>query len=165
MHFDPIKIIDLLGYISPLILFFISVIILFFNQRYITLIFYVVGIAATEKLVRLVKGIIREPRPTSQIAFMDEKFTGEHIYGFPSGHATGVLYTLSFMWFSKSLRIVTPVFFYFGVFAALCMIYQRWSYRRHTLFQLFGGALLGFIMGWIFSWLSKQRLENKLRTL
>jgi len=160
--YNPIKIIDTIGFTSPYLLFLIASIILFSNERYITLIFYIIGIAATEKLVRLIKSIIREPRPGPQIPFMNEKMSGEHIYGFPSGHAAEVMYTLSFMWFSKTLRIATQAFFYFGAFSALCMIYQRWAYKRHTFFQLFFGALFGIIMGWIVSWLSKQRLENKL---
>jgi len=159
--YNPIKIIDTIGYFSPYLLFLISSIILFANERYITLVFYIVGIAITEKLVRLIKSIIRDPRPGPQIPFMDEKIIGEHIYGFPSGHAAEVMYSLSFMWFSKTLRIATPAFFYFGAFSALCMIYQRWAYKRHTIFQLFCGALFGIFMGWIVSWLSKQRLENK----
>ena len=158
---DPIYAIDVLGYISPFLLLAIAAIILFAAQRYITLAFYITGFAATDAAVRLIKSALRVPRPGPQIPFMSEELKNSHVYGLPSGHSAEVFYTLAFMWFGAR-RIATPAFFYGGAFAALCMMYQRWAYRRHTVFQLLCGAVLGVFMGWAVAWLAKQRIQNSM---
>lgn len=163
---DPAKIIDVAGLYAPFLLFFVCIIILFAAQRYVTLGIYVTGFAATEAAVRIIKNIVRAPRPANPKPFLGETFApgSDHFYAFPSGHSAETFYTLAFMWFAAQ-RIATPAFFYAGAFAAATMVYQRAAYRRHTALQIFAGAVLGALMGWAFSWAAKMRLEKKLASI
>jgi len=97
-------------------------------------------------LIGILKDWIRQPRPSG---FLDkENHDGDDYskmrnssmyYGMPSGHAGLSFYSTLFIWLvNKSTSILITEL-------TLCFLtcYHRFVYKKHTLEQLFAGAILG----------------------
>ena len=139
------KIIDILGYFAPYILFVLSIVLLWKRQYYFTgyIVFYILNIIVN----KIIKVIVREPRPTggkSLLSFEDGIYEGVEKYGMPSGHLQSCFYSLTYLYLVKE----SPSWLMLEIFIASASFYQRWSYYRHTIEQLFVGSLVGMFMGW-----------------
>jgi membrane-associated phospholipid phosphatase len=72
----------------------------------------------------------------------------------PSGHAQSAFYCAAFIFLSLKNWKITAFYLIF----ALLICYQRYIYKEHTLWQLFVGALVGLVMGFIaFKCAKKQK--------
>jgi hypothetical protein len=81
------KMIDILGYFAPYILFVFSTVLLWKRNQYFTgyIAFYILNIIVN----KIIKIIVREPRPSggkSILSFEDGIYEGVEKYGMPSGH-------------------------------------------------------------------------------
>jgi len=133
---------DIIGFLGPFILMFISISYLW-NQKYIQgyLIFYIIS----SFINKILKTIIQEDRPANGKSIMNENYTGKHKYGMPSYHAQLSFYSLTFLYLvNKSGYLII-----FELFIAALTLYQRWSYRRHTVEQLAVGMVVGIITAYI----------------
>lgn len=133
-------IIDFIGFNSPIILVTINTILLFKQQKYLLLYFVFYGIDYL--LIGILKNIIQQPRPSE---FLDKKYhdgdnySSVNLYGMPSGHCGLSFYSVLFIWLvNKSTKVLI-----LELTICLITIYQRLKYKKHTLEQLFAGALLG----------------------
>lgn len=134
--------IDIIGWSGPFILMFISITYLW-NQKYMQgyLVFYIIS----SFINKLLKNIIKEDRPSNGKSIMNEHYTGKHKYGMPSYHAQLSFYSLTFLYLvNKSVYLMI-----FELFIAALTLYQRWSYRRHTVEQLAVGMVVGIITAYI----------------
>ena len=138
----------LLAYVGPIILITITTILLWKKE---TLLFYfILGATINIALNFFLKGVFKEPRPSGnqqiiQLAINNGKRLGSQVYGMPSGHAQSAFYCAAFIFLSlKNWKITV-----FYVIFALLICYQRYIYKEHTLWQLFVGALVGLVMGFI----------------
>lgn len=138
---DPTPL-DKIGYIGPIILFFLNIYHYFYRKIY--LFGYVVGFGFNILINKFIKQIIKEPRPdgSRHIKFM-EQFHGSEIYGMPSGHAQSVFYSAIFLYDAHILM------FYFSLFISLITLFQRYKFKRHTLTQLFVGSCLGALFAFV----------------
>ena len=89
-----IHILDDIGFFAPMILFTLSIIVLWSHIKYLNvyLIFFLLNMLLNKSL----KQLIREPRPgkvTEQNVYKGYENTGgAEIYGMPSGHAQSVIF-------------------------------------------------------------------------
>jgi membrane-associated phospholipid phosphatase len=133
---------DIIGFSGPFILMFISISYLW-NQKYLQgyLIFYIIS----SFINKILKNIIQEERPVNGKSIMNENYTGKHKYGMPSYHAQLSFYSLTFLYLvNKSGYLI-----FFELFIAALTLYQRWSYKRHTVEQLIVGMVVGVMTAYI----------------
>ena len=138
----------LLAYVGPIILISITTLLLWKKE---TLLFYfILGAIINIALNFFLKGVFKEPRPTGnqqiiQLAINNGKRLGSQVYGMPSGHAQTAFYCTTFIFLSLKNWKFTSFYLIF----ALLICHQRYIYKEHTLWQLFVGALVGLVMGFI----------------
>jgi membrane-associated phospholipid phosphatase len=92
------------------------------------------------------KNIIKEPRPSKPVKFLDTDKFNKKKYGNPSGH-TQLLF-FSFMYAYLVIGKLTKLFM-FSIFICIITIYQRYTFRNHTPKQLLYGAIVGLIMAYV----------------
>jgi dolichyldiphosphatase len=146
---------DYIGFIGPIITTIITAISLFEKPPY--LFSFIFGSLLNNSLNELLKVWIKEPRPKNPSNYIDNtNITGPHKYGMPSGHAQITAFTTIFLILTKGplTWILLSIFIYF------LTIYQRWSFRRHTLEQLFIGTIIGGLFGYIIFWITKWYLQK-----
>jgi membrane-associated phospholipid phosphatase len=126
-----------IGFLGPMILFFITAYLVRDKYLYLYVFFFIMN----SVLNQLLKHIFHQRRPSHSKSIINE--TTDQ-YGMPSGHAQSVFFSTSFLYFVKG-----PFPF---VLLELCIsmltLYQRWSYRQHTINQLILGSLVGIMFSW-----------------
>jgi membrane-associated phospholipid phosphatase len=100
---------------------------------------------------------VRQPRPTGGKSILGEVYGGADEYGMPSAHAQSVLYSTIFLYLAKG----DVVWLLSGLGIAVLTIYQRWSYRRHTIAQLFVGAVCGCVVAYIANLTANRWITEK----
>jgi membrane-associated phospholipid phosphatase len=157
----------MLGGFGPMILFFFSLYLL--RDKRNLFFYYVVGIFCNLILNFLLKGIIQQPRPEEYLKQFNTAITnGKRIifkdgriydlFGMPSGHSQGVLFSTLFIYLSLKNRNI--LFFY--LFISLITMFQRVYFNYHSTFQVFVGAICGAIFGFIFYFLAKENIVGKI---
>jgi membrane-associated phospholipid phosphatase len=129
--------IDLIGFCGPIILFFITCLRFIYRPRYLWTFIFV--FSTSIGLNRILKEWICEKRPDNGMSIIGEEYSGYHHYGMPSSHAQSVFTTLTYSF----LALRSVGWLIFDLFIASLTLYQRWFYRRHTIKQLWVGALVG----------------------
>ena len=115
-----------------------------------------------EFINRFIKSYFREPRPNNTIIFNDyifnsfDKYTGEHEFGMPSGHAQSIFYSVSFLYLTTKSQ---PLLF-ISLFISALTLYQRWKYRNHTIKQLVVGSIIGTIYGIVVYYYTNKYLHR-----
>lgn len=156
------------GKIGPLILFFTSLYLLWNKSN--LLYYYICGYFLSAILNLVLKGIIKEPRPSEDpklfnIALKHSirfKFANGYpydIFGMPSGHAQSAFFSTIFIYLA--LRDIKISIFY--LFIALLTMYQRVLFNSHTVIQVLAGALVGILFGGFIYYMARQKIMGKLR--
>jgi len=156
------------GTFGPIILIFPSIYMLWNKNNLFY--YYVYGIFLNAILNLVLKGIIKEPRPSEDpklfnIALKHSirfKFVNGYphdIFGMPSGHAQSAFFSLIFIYLSlKDIRIT------FGyLLVALLTMYQRVLFKEHTVLQVIAGAIVGILFGGFIYLMAQQKIMGKLR--
>lgn len=136
-----------IGSIGPIILFAISLFLLSSSSTF--LVFYLVGSFVNVIFNYVLKGIIREPRPNSNMLHMRQlykKVTDFNVYGMPSGHAQSVWFSTWFV-FMVTRRIEVLIGY---TMLSLLTMWQRVKYKFHTLLQVIVGSVLGICTAYVF---------------
>lgn len=152
--------IDTIGYFGPQILCVFSVILLF--KKWNSLSLYLVGYITNILLTYLLKGIIQEPRPTEdkkilELALRRGKRIGYDKYGCPSGHASSVIYSTTFVY----LVLQNPKVLGIYLLVSLLTMYQRVKYKNHTVHQVIVGAIVGFFSAIVFYYFTREIIIGK----
>jgi membrane-associated phospholipid phosphatase len=156
---------DTIGYFGPQILAVISIILL--RTKFTLLKVYIIGYLLNTVLNAILKGIIREPRPSEDKNIFniwlnnksktDRKWFDR--YGMPSGHAQTAFYSTSFIFFALKNTNITILY----LILTLNTLYQRVNYKNHTVNQVIIGSLVGSLVGYFFFNYSKMLLKGKLK--
>jgi len=158
-----IEIIDNIGFFLPFYIWILVAYLFYLRPPYIAFygLFYGIGIWIN----KIIKQIVREPRPDGTICINGETYEGVESYGMPSGHSQIMGYTTSFLyWVQNNDYIVL-----FLVLGSLITAYQRWKYRCHTVMQIVVGYSIGIVMGyitylttryWYKNWKHETRLDG-----
>tara|TARA_B110000879_G_scaffold5481_2_gene7287 strand:+ start:23606 stop:24112 length:507 start_codon:yes stop_codon:yes gene_type:complete len=149
-----IRTLDTVGFLGPFILFGIGVWQLWGNNGFWCA--YLVVFVTNSIINKIVKVIVKQPRPNNGESIMNENYTGTELYGMPSAHAQSVFSSLTFLYLVKE----SPAWLIGELFIAGLTVYQRWKYRRHTLEQLGVGAVLGMIVAYGGYFMTKQYLQE-----
>ena len=135
----------------PFVMGFLSIGLLIFLQEKHLLLFYIVGFIGNELLNRVLKPILKDPRPVP--------LSSTDIYGMPSGHSQLAVYSLVFMALVlQEKRYGTIILLFLGLTVATMA--QRVAIKAHSLEQVIIGGLLGGVLGYIFHGLS-QKIDKK----
>ena len=131
-----IQIIDIIGVSGPIILGISSLVLLYNKSNLFSV--YIIGFIINSLLNILLKGIIKQPRPSEDIhvfniKLMSGKRIGYDKFGMPSGHAQSVFYSTFFILFALKNNIIT--FFYFII--SFLTIYQRIKYLNHSIYIIY----------------------------
>ena len=138
--------IDIVGYEGPNISLVITSVALLDQKKYLGsfILFYFVDYY----LIGLLKNMIEEPRPKGYLDKKNDdggKYEGIAFYGMPSGHSAIVWYSTVFLWLVKQ----SPYLLIIELVICFNTMYQRWSFKKHSIEQLAVGALLGGSVAWI----------------
>lgn len=137
---------DYIGYYGPIILLIATIMLMIARTK--VLILYITFFIINSYLNRVLKLLIREPRPVGNILFNDSENTkASEQYGMPSGHAQSVAYTAMFLYlFTKP----TNHYLVMGAcFVGVITLYQRYKYKRHSISQLLVGTTVGALVATI----------------
>jgi membrane-associated phospholipid phosphatase len=142
-----IPIIDDLGFFGPVILFILTIIMLWGRFKYINV--YLIFKLFNTILNNVLKNVIKSPRPGTPDEYMIyrtyENTSENDKYGMPSGHAQSVSFSTLYLYMvtkSKNLLIGS------SFISALSLI-QRFRFKRHSIKQLLIGLLVGSSFAYI----------------
>jgi membrane-associated phospholipid phosphatase len=146
---------DRLGYYTPYILFFLSLIVI--KKRNIFFYYYVGGFLLNYLLNITLKGFLKQPRPDSHVALLnimkqEGRYVDPQMYGMPSGHAQESFFSLFYVfWLLKNKENKTKQQ-WLGVFGLLCLItvFQRVMTKKHSVMQIMVGSIIGGMVGTLF---------------
>jgi membrane-associated phospholipid phosphatase len=119
------------------------------------LIAFIVGTFLNEIVNSILKTSIKEDRPRNPVHYIDEA-VGADIYGMPSGHAQTTFFAITYLYLVKA----PPTIILICLFIGILTLYQRWSFRRHTIEQLVAGVIVGIIMANIVYQLTVEYLRR-----
>jgi membrane-associated phospholipid phosphatase len=150
-----VTILDFIGFNGPLILSGIACVLMFKKAGFLLTYFVFLGLCIF--ISKIIKHILKEPRPTRPLAYFANEshlYSNEETYGMPSAHATLAAFSVTYFYLFLG-KWTDPVFIVSVMIWGLTL-YQRWKYRRHTILQLIAGTVLGLTVGAIGS------LQNKI---
>jgi len=141
------SILNYIGYYAPFILFGMSALLLRNMSTYLQL--FISGFILNNIINIVLKLLIKEPRPTKdqkaiEIGVTNGARIGFDKFGMPSAHAQNCAYCLSYTFFTLYNPFVSWAFI---ILTILCSV-QRYSNNNHSLFQIFIGLIVGFIVGY-----------------
>lgn len=158
---------DYIGGCGPLILFLISVFLLWNKSNY--LIYYIYGFILNGLLTLILKGIFKQPRPSEDprlfnLAIKESKrfkFIDGYphdIFGMPSGHSSSVIFSTMFIFcvFKNSKYLLLYL-----LFSMITMI-QRITSNNHNLVQVLAGAFVGAIFSYLIFYMARQKIMGSL---
>lgn len=155
-----IEIIDFIGFLAPHILLILSILLLWNKKFY--LIYFILGYGFNIVLNLILKGIIRQPRPSEDIKLINiSKNNGKRIsfdkFGMPSGHAQLSFFCVVFIYLV--LKNIPLTIFY--IIVSILSLQQRVKYKNHTLIQVIVGTLVGAFVGFAVYMLTKKNVGGK----
>jgi membrane-associated phospholipid phosphatase len=155
--------IDLIGFYGPWIQGLINVTQLITQKYY--LIGYIVFAYINVFTNKWLKMAYKEARPSNAeesglpIKIRDPDIFGmpnADIYGFPSGHAQQLSFSVFYLYFVKKSSILLFV----GLFLLSLTVYQRWKFKRHSIKQLLVGSIMGVIIGYIGYYITSRVIKS-----
>jgi len=150
--------VDTLGFYGPILMFLFVVIAI--RKQTPFLISYVLGFFVNVYLNKILKVLIREPRPNGSRNFTGlDNYENEEEFGMPSGHAQTIFYSIFFYFYLTQNWYV----FVGSLFLGILTLYQRWKYKNHTVKQLIIGSLIGVLFSFFVFYFTKKNLF--MRTL
>ena len=151
---DDIKIFDKIGFFGPFILIIVNIWQLWENHGFWCA--YLVVTFMSSVINKLVKNIVKQPRPIDGESIINEEYTGYEMYGMPSAHSQSVFSSVTFLYLVKE----SPAWLLIGLFIAGLTVYQRFKYKRHTMEQLIVGAILGTVVAYGGFYVTKKYLQE-----
>jgi len=139
---------DYIGAYSPIILFFLTILLLRNKQIYLP--FFVCGFILNNILNIILKLAIKEPRPSKdkkaiEIGIVNGARVGFDNFGMPSGHAQNCGYSLTFVTMVLNDPLITTIY----LVISLISLFQRYLYNNHTILQLIIGLIVGGCFGFL----------------
>ena len=156
------ELVNSVGFISPLILILYSIRLLWDKQTLI--VYYLVGLFCNTLLNYVLKGIIKQPRPSQNeklinLALNNGRVFSYDIYGMPSGHAQSSLYSTIFIWLAFQNKNILILY----LCLTLLTMYNRINTKSHTILQVIVGAIIGTIMGYFIFYIATKKIKGKFK--
>lgn len=151
---------------TPFLLFGLALMVI--GKRNVFFYYYVGGFLLNYLLNLGLKTVIKQPRPDSDVSWLRTMETHGHyvdpqLYGMPSGHAQESFFSLLFVYGLTQNQTHEREQKYIWIFLLLCFLVMchRVLKRRHTVFQVLVGAVLGSVVGYGFYELASQQIKGK----
>ena len=156
------------GKSGPFVLFVYSVYLLWNKSN--LLYYYISGVFLDAILNLVLKGLIKEPRPSEDPKLFNValkhsirfKFINGYpydVFGMPSGHAESVFFSTVFIYLAlKDIKISILY-----LIISLLTMYQRVLFNSHTVLQVLAGALVGILFAGFIYFMARQKIMGKLR--
>ena len=162
------QIITQVGSSGPIILLVIASYLLW--NKPTLLFYYQVGFATSLVLNLILKGIIKQPRPSEHpkefdlalknaTRFIFKNGMPHDIFGMPSGHAQSAMFTTAFIFIALRNTKITILFF----LMTLLIMYQRVKDYQHTVIQVIAGAFVGALYAYLFYYFAQQKLKGIIK--
>jgi membrane-associated phospholipid phosphatase len=156
------------GKSGPLALFIYSVYLLW--NKGTLLYYYISGVFLDAILNLVLKGIIKEPRPSEDPKLFNValkhsirfKFINGYpydVFGMPSGHAESVFFSTVFIYLALKDIKITILY----LIISLLTMYQRVLFNSHTVLQVLAGSLVGILFAGFIYFMAQQKIIGKLR--
>lgn len=150
-----VPIFDYVGFKGPIITSTITFVSLLNQPQYA--LSFVVGSVLNYYLILLLKELIKEPRPSNPIAYIEDNiYKGPILYGMPSGHAQISFFSITYLYLTKRPFTIVALSFFIGCLT----LYQRWKFRRHTVEQLAVGTVSGSAFSYLIYWVTTNYLQR-----
>lgn len=153
---DPLMFI---GYFSGNIFFVMIICIFLWSKRFFWTYIYIILYVINYYLIIFSQKIIKDPRPINGKEFTKDEFHNSDVYGMPSGHTQTACFSLVFFY------MITRSFFWLFImlFIVGCTISQRLIYRKHTIYQIIMGGIIGSILGYSsYIWINDYKKNGYL---
>jgi membrane-associated phospholipid phosphatase len=162
-----IEVFNNLGRYGPIILFLISMYLLWKKGN--LFFYYSVGFFANAILNLILKGCFQHPRPCEDIntfnlalgtgkRFIFKDGVPHDIFGMPSGHSESVLYSTLFIYLALRKKNILYLYLFLS-FVTMC---QRIAYNYHTHTQVIVGAIVGALFGYFVYFLSGEKIKGHI---
>ena len=156
------------GSLGPMILNFLSIYLLW--NKHNLLFYYIVGVFIDSILNLILKGLFQQPRPSIDQKSFDLAFKhGKRflfkdgmpydMFGMPSGHSQSVFFSTAFIYLSLKKNNIAYIYLAISLLTML----QRVVYNHHTVLQVIVGGLIGSAVGYLFYYLSSEKVKGLIR--
>jgi membrane-associated phospholipid phosphatase len=154
------ELINYIGYYGPIILFIISLILLFNTKTFLYI--YFIGFVISSIFNFIIKGIIKQKRPFKDFKtkIIKESRLGNEIYGMPSGHSQSVMFSTLFLLLALKNDLIT---FIYLIISGTTMWQRVYNYS-HSPLQILIGGTIGSLFGYYAYKYSKKvtkKMEKK----
>lgn len=155
------------GRFGPLILILFSSYLLWNKAN--LFFYYQIGIVISAILNLVLKGILKQPRPSEDPKefnlalrngkrFVFKNGMPHDIFGMPSGHSQSAMFTTTFIWLSiKNIKITVSF-----LFISMLTMAERIIDNHHTFMQVVIGGLTGIIYAYLFYYFAQKKIIGKL---
>jgi hypothetical protein len=135
-----------LGYFSEIIMAIITIYVL--KGDIVNVLVYIFFFLFSGFINTIFKSVLREPRPNNAVKYLYSEHLShtKTIYGMPSGHSQNVFFSIMYLWLTTNESVY---WLQIGLGMAALMVYERYTFHNHTLLQLFIGAIIGSVLGYI----------------
>jgi len=132
--------------------------------------YYTVGLFLCFILNLVLKGLIQEPRPSEDLKtfelalkngrrFVFKDGIPHDIFGMPSGHAQSSLFSTVFIFLSLKKQNILGIY----LLISLITMAQRVAFNHHTISQVFVGAIVGGLFGYLMFYIAQNKLMGVIR--
>ena len=162
-----LKLFDEFGTFGPLILFFLSIYLLWDSDN--LFFYYIVGIFSNSILNLILKGFFQQPRPSYDVKhfnlalthgkiFLFKNGIPYDIFGMPSGHSQLVIFSTVYIYMClKKTNIL-----YTYLIISFLTISQRVYFNHHSVLQVIVGAIVGGSFGYFVYYLAKEKIKGHI---
>lgn len=159
------KILNVIGENGSIILLFLSV--YFLWEKHKLLFYYIIGYFINRLLNIILKGIIKQPRPTEDMRlfpvvlstgkqFINKDGIKYEMFGMPSGHTQNCIYSTIFIYFALKKESIL----YFYLLISFLVVLQRIINNYHSFFQTVVGAIVGGLFGYLMYRLARENIKG-----
>jgi len=133
-----------IGYFGEYITFLITFALIFNKDIY--LIFYIIFFLLNKIINQTLKNYFKQPRPKQPLKFLESDSFSKSKFGMPSGHTQLSFFSIFYAYLVMNKFIPWILLL---LIIGFIVIYERYYFKNHTLFQLISGATLGGVIAYI----------------
>jgi len=131
------------------------------------LFYYIIGYFVNRLINIVLKGIIKQPRPTEDMRVFqvvlstEKKFINKNgipfeLFGMPSGHTQSCIYSTVFVYFALKKEFIL----YLYLLLSFVIVLQRIINNYHTFLQIIIGGSIGGLFGYFVYRLARENIKG-----
>jgi len=132
-----------IGYFGEYLTFLIASALIFYKHVYF--VFYVILFILNRFINQVLKDYFKQARPNNPKKFLESDNFSKKKYGLPSGHSQLAFFSIMYYYLVSNAFIPWTLLL---LFIGLIVMYERYIFKNHTLFQLISGAIIGILFAY-----------------